>query len=376
MIKLYLSGMFRSGTTMIARALNTHKSIAFASDPALEVLKSLTQSLKDDFNFNQPLGDYFYSSENLKYLIGLQKIDLFKIQFNEDLKKKIRPSLKKRCQIYSPKLEKEILKVDGDNYGEFLDDLFFKIKETYNKEKVLISGFKEVWGTEYSYPILNSFSSSKAIVVVRDPRAIVYSKLMQTEQYPIHFLTNQWRKISLIASEISTNKKFKERILVVKYEDIIMNPKITFNEICDFLGIEMDENVLNPENFKNGGDKQWKQNSSHNISNKSFNPKGIFLWKQGLSKEQIQYVEFFCHYEMKLFNYAKEYPLVSNFSNKQLFSLNQINNSPNWLKKNYDMDNIQTYLKYKQINQQEIGSLNLEQIKSHFLFKNIYEKIK
>ena len=41
MQRLYVTGMFRSGTTTLSRALNTHPEIAFASDPFLDLFKIL-----------------------------------------------------------------------------------------------------------------------------------------------------------------------------------------------------------------------------------------------------------------------------------------------------------------------------------------------
>ena len=67
MTELLLISMFRSGSTTLARALNAHKEIAFASDPYLEIFKCLRSDIAEDLGittpFSHPLDDYYFLPE-------------------------------------------------------------------------------------------------------------------------------------------------------------------------------------------------------------------------------------------------------------------------------------------------------------------------
>ena len=61
----FLTGMFRSGTTLLARMFNSHKNITLASDPFSPIFKEfrneiLNKNTKDTFDSNAPLNDYYF----------------------------------------------------------------------------------------------------------------------------------------------------------------------------------------------------------------------------------------------------------------------------------------------------------------------------
>ena len=65
--RLFVTGMFRSGTTLLARAFNAHPSISFASDPFFEFFKHARNTYytgkEEDFDSNQPLSDKFWEDK-------------------------------------------------------------------------------------------------------------------------------------------------------------------------------------------------------------------------------------------------------------------------------------------------------------------------
>jgi len=65
---LFISGMFRSGTTLLARMLNAHSHIVLASDPLFEFFKSFRNEVyrqnNIQINSDTPLGANFKSDHN------------------------------------------------------------------------------------------------------------------------------------------------------------------------------------------------------------------------------------------------------------------------------------------------------------------------
>ena len=181
----------------------------------------------------------------------------------------------------------------------------------------------------------NIFTNEKMtkcfIYVVRDPRsvAVSYSHHMQkTIDETINFMTNKnyiilYKKEDKTLPEILSSwnihynswKQFlsKGNGILIKYEDLITNPKNTFILILNFLrrhiNFDINENKVNKTidvtSFKNlqklENEKGFSE--SPNIKNKFFR-KGITNeWKDCLTKEQLNKIEKNFYIEMKELGY-------------------------------------------------------------------------
>ena len=287
--------MFRSGTTLLAKLLNSHKDITISSDAFFSVFKFSRNKFFKIKEYHRPFSDYVYDKKDLKDFKRFQKFNLKNMDFNEnlnDLRKKVYYDIEK----FSPEiLDKKFLKNKPKKYSDILKDIFFNLK----KKDTKIVGIKEVWITEF-IPILEKIDKSfKHIIIIRDPRAVVSSNFASRETYPIVFLLKQWKKIFNLS--ILYKKKFKNKILIIKYEDLISSSRRELSRITNFLNIK--NNNLN----KKIGSLSWFQNSSYNSREKKFNLKSINKWKQILSMLEKKFIEKFCFFEMEHLNYKKEH---------------------------------------------------------------------
>jgi hypothetical protein len=162
---------------------------------------------------------------------------------------------------------------------------------------------KEVWCNEFASPVLRTFPGSKAIFLIRDPRAIAASFNSTGKRYPCLFYAKQWRKLVTFANLFSQDARYKDKVLIIRYEDVVGDPSVTAKSICDFLGIAFSDDMVNGSKFRDGRGGQWTQNSSYGTSpeiTKKFTEK----WKEVLTPQEIKLIEKICFYEMKLLNYA------------------------------------------------------------------------
>ena len=95
---IFVTGLFRSGTTWLARALNSHPEISFESDPIAPIFNSFRYDLaknkykKKNQRFS-PLEDYFDNNTDLlKSILNSN----FKRKLNEDVGKEIFKLIKKK----------------------------------------------------------------------------------------------------------------------------------------------------------------------------------------------------------------------------------------------------------------------------------------
>ena len=300
---IFVSGMFRSGTTFVARLLNQSDEISFASDPFFAVFKEFRNTLSKEnvhkVDPHAPLEDYYFDENKLDFFKTIQNTNFkdVKIPDLEYLKKFTAES----SFPYSELLSKEIHKITADNYGDFLIQGEKLLRQTYGNKR--LTGFKEVWANEFTPHICNLFTeNAKVIHIVRDPRAILVSNFYSEGRYPILFLARQWRKLAALADFYT--EKF-ENSLIVKYEDLILNPKQTVEGICNFVGIRFDEKILNTEEITDGGNNKWKQNSTFDEKNSGgFNKNSVTRWKEKIEESDRLALEFLCFPEMKLLGYG------------------------------------------------------------------------
>jgi len=306
---LFITGMFRSGTTLLARMLHTHRDIACASDPYRPFFNCLRDSIADEFDIEiepyDPLGSYFADEDEYALFDRIQSATLDR-QFDRD-SSTLRDRIESHGEPFSPKIIENLDNIQGETFEEIYRNLLAKVSEYYgdNTEKWIAT--KEVWTTEFVPALSRTFPDSKFILVVRDPRAVAASNNADEDRkYPWIFLARQWRKIAILSWVYSTQAEFRDRVQVVRYEDLVQSPRATADEMCKFLGIDLDERVLDPSNFVDGRGKQWLQNTTYGEGKASFNTDSIDKWERILDEKTVHLLEQLCYIEMQQFDYSFE----------------------------------------------------------------------
>ena len=208
--------------------------------------------------------------------------------------------------------------------------------------------------------------------MIRDPRAVVSSNFATRETYPIVFLIKQWKKIFNLA--FLYKNRFKNKILIIKYEDLISSPKSELIKITNFLNIK--HNNLS----KKIGNLNWFQNSSYNFKKRKFNLKSINKWRQILSINEKMFIEKYCFLEMEHLNYKKEH--INKFNYYEDIKIPKRRTMPaKWLKNYFFSKKVSKNflnIERKKINELKIKkfSSNIYLEKSVFLFyRKIFDKI-
>ncbi len=196
-----------------------------------------------------------------------------------------------------------------------------------NKDQVTTVVDKQL---QYHYHIsdLNQFyPKSKFIILTRDPRDNVYLKqkffLKNNRKKDIYILAKSWDFIfGLILKKIRPLEK--ERVLFVKYEDLVFKPEIEIKKVCDFLGLKFDESTLQfHQNISsefdtkiNKLDRKTQDHYSNSLKSltEKINTKKVDIWKKELTSEQSDLIWSICS------DTALKYGYESNGSNKISYS--------------------------------------------------------
>ena len=166
----------------------------------------------------------------------------------------------------------------------------------------------------YLDAILEFFPDAKVIYMVRDPRDVLLSQKFKwkryfkakNEPYPFseavrnfinyHPITISllWRSSASFIIPYLSNPNIK----CVKFEELIFEPKKTIMEVCDFVGVEFEDRML---------DVPYALSSVYEDEKgkKGFDKRRIGNWKKNLNSAEIFIVELIAGNLMQKFRYKK-----------------------------------------------------------------------
>lgn len=306
MDQLFVTGMFRSGTTLLARLLHTHEQIVCASDPYRPFFNSFRDSVAEEIGVElqpyAPLESYFYDDDQRRLFEAIQSASLNR-SFDRD-RDELLDRIVAHGRPFSPRIIENLSTIEGDSFREVYQNLLEKVPEYYGTEDEAVRTTKEVWTTEFIPAIAEAFPDAKFLLVVRDPRAVAASNnVNENRKYPWTFLARQWRKLATLTWLYGTDPTLSDSIHLVRYEDLVQSPRETVTEMCEFIGVGVDERVFDPSNFVDGHGDQWLQNTSYEGSSASFNTDSVDKWQQILDDRTVSYLEQCCYAEMDQFGY-------------------------------------------------------------------------
>lgn len=294
-----ITGMSRSGTTLMEKMLSTHREIHVLSQPMPLLYRYVKERFYERIGYPNTyyvLNDLFDESY---YRISEFSSYLEQNRFTGDEIRSVLESMKG----YQGQLEPthKILKsLVGFETGE-LASVYKRILDHFRTDGQLSLGSKEILVEEFiPYFIRHQV---KVVHVVRDPRDVISSIISGKgpaytgKRRPILFHLRNWRK------SVSIMNSFEDEInvLTIRYEDLISNAESESNLIASFLGV----NEFEKNHFKNGlyqNGKEWRGNSSNgSISGIDKNNKGKY--KSHLDPDVIKYIEYLCYPEMKRVGY-------------------------------------------------------------------------
>lgn len=156
--------------------------------------------------------------------------------------------------------------------------------------------------------IINVFPDSLFLHLVRDPRDVALSwKHSLNHPGGIMQASQTWQSDQIQAAMVYGSLYDAGSCMVVRYEDIIMEPEKTLRKICSFVGIEFEKGMLefytDDVTKKNSMRvKDWENLARPIMESNS----GKF--RRGLSSEENQWIEMICASEMKRYGYPIEFP--------------------------------------------------------------------
>jgi hypothetical protein len=208
---IFVGGFPSGGTDLLKNILNAHSSIYINGE--MPFLYKLTSHLS--FTLNEQ-----YNQKEVK--------ELLKWLSDHD--------------IWDNLSNKENVQESVSHLGDVSDiSKYHFFYELFSKKERQVWGNKTPQNSENAELLFELFPDSKLIVVTRDVRDVVLSWKKKWGKNP-YLVADKWNRRM---SQVYDLSKSDERILLVKFEDLLSNTEIMTKNICQFIGIEWEERMVN-----------------------------------------------------------------------------------------------------------------------------------
>lgn len=272
---LMLSCSSRSGAALAGSILNAHSKILFSTDKI----------------------KYFGFAKERYPKINKENIENLLLEFQ--LRLKIRWNIDFDINICRNLI--------GSQYDhDHLYPIFMKCIYNNNTNNMMLGECENMSWMHVPF-FLKKIRNSRAMTIIRDPRDVLYSFKKNTIAKKYDYLINVFNSKSLMQSSIKYQKKYNDNFYVIKYEVLKKDMINEVKEICKFLNVKFEKNMLEEKYWLELHGSGWKKWG--NLSVSSFYKKEKIIsnpvgrWVNNLDPIDQFICEWLLKDEMKYFNY-------------------------------------------------------------------------
>jgi hypothetical protein len=255
---VFIAGSPRSGTTLMTALLDDHPQLSVFPEECL---------------YPRPVRDLEDSNDDILPVLLKEKI-LRRLQGKESYLDELHDERKDYSGFDYRGFENAVNAVFRSERGEESSGMSLEgralvaLMDAYESTE----GRKAVTGWIIKHPgyehywreIFSDFPHARMLYMIRDPREVILSraikrhkkrhlkrrgnlaawKATKASRRPAIRYLDEWERSLMAASDIA--QAFPDRILTVRYEDLVSNPQETMKSVAAFLGIPFDEVLLRP----------------------------------------------------------------------------------------------------------------------------------
>lgn len=300
-LDLFVTGMFRSGTTLLEKLLCNHPALSVVSQPApylwIEVKRAFLAALGADDPL--PLGSLFpeprYTPEDFEAYLERRRLDADEL---EDWLRAMRGYSGQHTPVEpSPDL---LDKLDGCFLAEVVRTLN---RAVAHRPGARGFGSKEVICEEYlPYLLACGFH---VVLILRDPRDVLASmrggrgEAFVGPARPLLHDARCWRRSAAYALGLGNDP----RCHVVHYEELARQPEAVLARLTEALGLDPFPEDAFRDGLRDQAGRPWGANSSHG-GGLAISTASIGAHRRVFDDSEIAYVETLCWPEMQALGYV------------------------------------------------------------------------
>jgi hypothetical protein len=279
---VFVSGPPRAGTTLLQLVLSAHPMITVTPET-----RFIRQLFNGRFAPHKKL-----NQDEIEFVTQLMRSDA---KLNSWPTFNLEDSLGKLHQ--------------GMTISQILDSLFQTFAEHTNGGTDYLGNKKDLYSTGYGPYTKKVFPDAKFVYIVRDPRDVTRSLLENVSGYTLTGAAAVCMERDRFI--VKMMELFPSDVLVVRYEDLVLEPERVCRSMCDFLKVPFDERVLTFYKMNLDGSRLMGVSKHiHPHTTTPFNPDLIGQWKKKrcFTAEELQTIEAITRDYMKRYGYEPEAP--------------------------------------------------------------------
>jgi hypothetical protein len=206
-------------------------------------------------------------------------------------------------------LKKEILSAPVDtSFSDLIRLIYLNYRSVFPKKDIQLLGDKNPVFSKEAYRYLNVFPEAKFIHIRRDYRDHALSMLKAGfGSRNLAFIVFRWKyNLKLIEK---FQKKHPEKVMLIKYEDLVTDPETFARQICSFIGVDYHPEMIL---FHQSGkieelypEKLMKEYQSSLL--KPINTGNIGVWKQKMNDNHVKMCDFAAGKTAEKWGYERKY---------------------------------------------------------------------
>jgi hypothetical protein len=267
-------------------------------------------SFDPDYDAAQPLNNYYFSERKIEEMKALQSNSL-DLEFPQEQFEALVSKLEGRTELAAPELVPLVRKMKGQTYKDLFQSGLEIMEEVYQTSDEDWCGYNDNWVMEFSPMFAKAFPTSRFIVIVRDPRGAMASAMDKDvrEKHPeavplMYSFAHHWRKHVAFSRQLSG--LHEDRVFVLRYEDMVLNPETVISNLCQFLEVEYTPEMLDTSKFRPIRGEKWTANSRYKVPENGIYTGSVNIWQKKLDAGTIEFIEFICEPEMRMLGYELE----------------------------------------------------------------------
>jgi hypothetical protein len=287
---IFVVGAPRSGTTLTARILGRHKSIVRLGE---------SHFFEDVWTRRKQLGDL--KTETSLSAAAERTLTVFGRFAFTGTQKHIDRVFSKE------KLITDALAMGGSYaglYGALMQGLADSVHRPYFCDDTP----KHLY---YLHDILQLFPRAKVVACIRDPRAFLssyknYWKRMRSSYetsrvqalyHPV-ITSMLWNSSANLVHKYTSEKVYSNQVLLVKYEDLVTQPEAVVGKLCDFIGVDYADSLLDISGNNSSFDGAQEESGIFTSS--------VDRWRTSLQSDEVWWAQAVNRKHMKTYHYMPE----------------------------------------------------------------------
>ena len=226
------------------------------------------------------------------------KIDYIKLINQAEIHTKLRSGK----LLDTNSIKNKLNKISNITYGKIYNKMMKDLVLSVSKKKIWAEKTQLVWRKIPDF--LKMYPDGKCIIIIRDPRNVLASfKKMTNAPKPL-YLGAIFNMYDVFQKSIIYKKKYRNRVLVIKFEDFISDIDLEKKKMISFLDKNLERKFeINQNNWKTFSGKSWNINSSFKYKKRTNKNLNKTKWMNYLSKSEISLCEHVNEYFMNYYNY-------------------------------------------------------------------------